>query len=634
MTEAIVQAPVAAKPPSLVSRAWRLLVAIKDGLAFIALLIFFGALYVFLTSSPNPADNRGGALLLDLSGNIVEQPEAPDPRALLTGQVPVGNQFRTRDVVRALELAAKDDDIKAVVLDLGGFWGGGQATMDEIGDALAKVRAAKKPVFAHASAYTDDGYLLAAHATEVWLDPMGGALFTGPGGSQPYFKGLIDRLGVTTHVYRVGKYKSFVEPYARSEASPEAKQENQALAGALWQNWLDDVKRLRPKSKADVFSADPAGALDSSGGDMAKAALANGIVDKIGDRTAFGKRVAALVGGDEDQGPGDFNNTAFDAYLEANPASTGGSAIGVITVAGSIVDGRAPSGTAGGTTISELIDQAVAKGNLKALVVRVDSPGGSAFASEEIRQAILRAKAKGLPVVTSMASVAASGGYWIAMAGDKVFAQPTTVTGSIGVFGIIPTFENTIPKIGVTSDGVTTTPLSGQPDVLRGTNEQTDRVLQAGVEDIYRRFLLLVSAARKMPVEKVNEIAQGRVWDGGTARQLGLVDAFGSIDDAMAAAAKLAKLDPTQVHRVDIEPEPSLIDALLGSFGVRAQAASPDIFTRLIHRQQAQIMTGIASAQSVLTGPAVQVRCIECAAPPSPKGQQSLYKLLTDRVFS
>jgi protease IV len=441
-------------------------------------------------------------------------------------------------------------------------------------------------------------------------------------------------LGVTTHVYRVGKFKSFVEPYSRTEASPEAKQENQALAGALWQGWQDDVQRLRPKAKIVGFTSDPAGAFDASGGDMAKAALANGIIDKIGDRATFGKRIAALVGGDEDQGPGDFNSTRLEAYLEANPASTSGDAIGVVTVAGSIVDGRAPSGTAGGTTISELIDQAVAKGNLKALVVRVDSPGGSAFASEEIRQAILRAKAKGLPVVTSMASVAASGGYWIAMGGDKVFAQPTTVTGSIGVFGIIPTFENALPKIGVTADGVTTTPLSGQPDIFRGTTEQTDRVLQAGVEDIYRRFLTLVSTARKMPVEKVNEIAQGRVWDGGTARQLGLIDAFGSIDDAIETAAKLAKLDPKNVYRLDIEPEPSLLGALLGNFGVEEQGTTPDIFTALVRRQQAQLMTGISSAQSILTGPAVQVRCMECAAPPSPKGLQSLYKLLTDKVFS
>jgi protease IV len=634
MTDAAIVPTTTPPPPSLARRAWRLLVAIKDGLALLFLLLFFGVVFMLLSSGPNPVDNRGGALLLDLSGNVVEQPEAPDPRALLTGQVPVGNQFRTRDVIRALNMAAKDDDIKAVVLDLGGFWGGGQATLDEIGDALARVRAAKKPIFAHAAAYTDDGYLLAAHATEVWLDPMGAAMFTGPGGSQPYFKGLIDRLGVTTHVYRVGKFKSFVEPYSRTEASPEAKEENQALASALWQSWQDDVQRLRPKAKIASFTTDPAGAFEASGGDMAQAAIANGLVDKIGDRAAFGKRVATLVGGDDNKGAADFNNTNLDAYLAANPADMSGDAIGVVTVAGSIVDGEAPSGTAGGDTIAALIDKAVVNGNLKALVVRVDSPGGSAFASEVIRQAIVRAKAKGLPVVTSMGSVAASGGYWIAMGADKVYAQPTTITGSIGVFGIIPTFENTISKVGITADGIATTPLSGQPDILRGTSAQTDRVLQSGVEDIYRRFLLLVSKARKLPVEKVNEIAQGRVWDGGTARQLGLIDAFGSVDDAIAEAARLAKLDPKDVRRVDIEPEPSWLGTILSNVGVEEEAGSRDIFTLLIRQQQAALMIGVTDAQSILIGPAVQVRCIECPATPSPKGWKSLYKLLTDKVFS
>lgn len=626
----------AAPRMSLARRVWGLMVAIKDGLALLALLMFFGMLYALLSSSPNPGDNRGGALLLDLSGTIVEQPEAPDPRALLTGSVPVGNQLRARDVVRALELAAKDDDIKAVVLDLGGFWGGGQATLSEIGDALAKIRAAKKPIFAHAGAYTDDGYQLAAHATEIWLDPMGGAMFTGPGGSQPYFKGLIDRLGVTTHVYRVGKFKSFVEPYTRADQSPEARAASTALAGALWQSWLDDVGRLRPKAKLANYIADPAAAFEATGGDTAKAALAGGIVDKLGDRAAFGKRVAALVGGDDDKPAGDFNRTDLPNYLNANAPSTRGDAIGVVTVAGAIVDGEAPMGTAGGTTIANLIDAAVANDQFKALVLRIDSGGGSAYASEEIRQATLRARAKGLPVVASFGNVAASGGYWVAMGADKVLAQPTTVTGSIGVFGILPTFERALGKIGVTGDGVTTTPLSGQPDLLRGTNEQTDRVVQAGVEGVYASFLSLVSAQRKLPVARVDEIAQGRVWDGGTARQLGLVDAFGSVDDAIAEAARLAKLDPKSVRRVDIEPGQSFLSALISSIGIAAPAemAKSDIFTWLIRQQQVQAVAGLLDAQSILTGPAIQVRCTQCPAYFTSKASKSLISILTDKVFS
>ncbi len=614
---------------------WRLLVAIKDGLALLVLMMFFGVLYMLLASGPDPAENRGGALLLDLSGVIVEQPEAPDPRALILGEVPVGNQFRLRDVVRGLEQAALDDDIKTVVLDLSGFWGGGQAAIDDIGTALAKVRAAKKPVYVHAKAYTDDGYRLAAYANEIWLDPMGAAMFMGPGGSQPYFKGLIDRLGVTTNVYRVGKYKSFIEPYTLAQQSPEAKQAQEALAGALWQGWQDNVSRLRPKAQIKPFIADPAGRLDAAGGDMAKAALSDGLVDRLGNRTAFGARIATLVGNNSSKPAGDFNHTSLENYLEANPARSSGDAIGVVTVAGAIVDGRAPMGTAGGTTIAELIDKAIAEKDLKALVVRVDSGGGSAFASEEIRQALLRAKSKGLPIVASMGSVAASGGYWVAMAGDKVFAQPSTITGSIGVFGIIPTFENAAPRIGVTGDGVATTPLSGQPDLLRGTNDQTDRVIQTGIEDVYRRFLALVSTKRKMPVARVDEIAQGRVWDGGTARQLGLVDAFGSVDDAIAEAARLAKIEPKTARRVDIEPEPSLLGGLIGNFGITAaDAEAPDVFTRIVRIQQQRLLSGINSAASILTGPAVQVRCIECPAPPRPRAPSSLFNILYNKVFS
>ncbi len=634
MTEIASQAYAVSETRPLWRRAWSLLVAIKDGLALILLLLFFGVLYMLLSSGPNPADNRGGALLMTLDGAIVEQPETPDPRALILGQVPSGNQYRLRDVVRALETAAKDSAIKAVVMDLSGFDGGGQASLHQVGQAIDKVRATKKPVLVHATGYMDGSYQIAAHASEIWLDPMGAAMFPGRGGVRPYYKGLIDKLGITTHVYRVGKFKSFVEPYLRADQSPEAKEADKALAGSLWQMWQDDVTKARPKAKIATFASDPAGTVKASGGDMSKTAIDNGIVDKLGDRAAFGTYVAKIVGADDSKPAGDFNNTAFPDYLAANPESSRGEPVGVITIAGGIVDGNAPSGTAGGDTIANLIDKAVAEESLKALVVRVDSPGGSAVASEQIRAAILRAKATKIPVVVSMANVAASGGYWVAMTGDKIFAEPSTITGSIGVFGIIPTFENTAKKFGISGDGVTTTPLSGQPDILRGTNEQTDYLLQSGVEDIYRRFLSIVSTARKMPVERVNEIAQGRVWDGGTARQIGLVDAFGSIDDAVNEAAKLAKIDTGDVRRIYIEPRESFLGSIFGNLvSARAATAPRDIFTHMIRRQQGEIVAGVNDAQQILSGPAIQVRCTACASPAPARGWQSLFKIISDRVF-
>lgn len=599
-------------PMKLMKAAWSLLVGIKDGLVLIAMLGFFGFLYALLSSVPNPRGGEDGALLIALDGPVVEQSEAIDPRELLFGQSPVASQYQVSDILQALKAAERDDDIKVVVLDLQGFQGAGQVVLEDIAQGLDRIRAANKPVLAFAGGYFDDSYLLAAHASEIWLDPMGAAAFAGPGGSQLYFKGLMDRLGVNVHVYRVGKYKSFVEPFVRSEQSPEAKTENQALVDVLWANWKDNVTKARPKARIATIVADPVAGLPGAQGSLAQAALSAGLVDRLGDRVAFGKRVAAIAGG-EDKGPaGNFRHTELGAYLAAHPAPHGGNKIGIVTVAGDIVDGSAPPGTAGGDTIADLITDALASQDLKALVVRIDSPGGSALAAERIRLALAEARAEGLPVVASMGNIAASGGYWVTGAADKVFAAPSTITGSIGVFGILPTFETTLAKYGVTADGVKTTPLSGQPDLFRGTNAAADAFLQAGVEDIYRRFIRLVSTARKMPIEKVEEAAQGRVWDGGTARQLGLVDAFGSLDDAVAEAARLAKLSPDSVSRVYLKQEESFIASLFEG-GMEARTlARGDIFTQMARRQQALVFAGLADARTLLKGPAIQVRCLEC----------------------
>jgi protease-4 len=619
----------------LVKGAWALLVGIKDALVLLAMLVFFGALYAVLSSNPNPRGGRDAALLLALDGAVVEQRDALDPRDLLFGQSPVEKQYQLSDILHALDVAERDNDIKTVVLDLDSFPGGGQVALENIAEALDRVRAAGKPVLAFATGYFDDSYMLAAHASEVWLDPMGAAAFAGPGGSQLYFKGLLDRLAVNIHVYRVGKFKSFVEPYTRSEQSPEAKAANEALAGALWSNWKDNVAKARPKARIETFVVDPIAGLAAAGGSLSQAALAAGLVDKLGDRTTFGKRVAALAGSD-DYGPaGNFHFSAIKEYVAAHPASRSGKKIGIVTIAGDIVDGEAPAGQAGGDTISEIITDALARHELKALVVRINSPGGSALAAEKIRLALAQARAQGLPVVASMGNIAASGGYWVTGAADKVFAEPSTITGSIGVFGIVPTFESTLAKYGVTADGVKTTPLSGQPDLFGGTTAAADAFLQAGVEDIYSRFLRLVSTARKIPVERVGEIAQGRVWDGGTARQLGLVDAFGSLDDAVAEAARLAKLSPDSVSRVYLKPETSFFASLFEDDVDESAAARVDVFTMMARRQQALLLAGLDDARALLEGPAIQVRCLECPSMSAVRARRSAKDLtLFDRMVS
>lgn len=602
---------------AFVRGAWRILMGVKDALVLFLLLLFFGLVWAALSARPNPAKVTTGALLVDLGGSLVEQPEESDPFALLSG-ASIARQHRLRDVVRALETAAKDDRIKVVVLDLDTFVGGGQTTIDRAAAAIDTIRAAKKPVLAFATGYTDDSYALAAHASEVWLDPFGLALFTGPGGSRLYYKGLIDRLGITTHVYRVGTYKSFVEPYTRADQSPEAKQADQALAGALWQNWQDAVSKARPKARLAGFIASPDAQIRAAGGDLAKAALQAGLVDRLGDRIAFGKRVAEIAGEGDSKQPGSFRHTRLANWIAANPAPSGGQ-IGVITIAGDIVDGNALPGTAGGDTISKLILDGLAEKSLKALVVRVDSPGGSVLASERIRQAILQAKAKGLPVTVSMGSVAASGGYWVATPGDRIFAEPSTVTGSIGVFGIIPTFENALAKIGVTTDGVATTPLSGQPDIVGGTNATFDAVIQASIENVYGRFIGLVSQSRKLPLARVDQIAQGRVWDGGTARQIGLIDQFGSLEDAIADAAKRAGLDPRKAVPVYLEKRPGFVEALFQDWvqGDPEDSREADLLTRLSRQRVAALLTAARDAQALADGPAVRIQCLECPIEPA-----------------
>ena len=454
---------------------------------------------------------------------------------------------------------------------------------------------------------------------------MGLALFQGLGGSRLYYKGLIDKLGVNAHIYRVGKYKSFVEPYTRADQSPEAKAASVALTASLWQGWQADVLKARPNAKLAGFIADPVAA--TAGGDLAKAALAAGVVDKLGDRASFNRLVAGLAGAGKDKG--DYAKIELTPWIAANPGARRGE-IGIVTVAGSIVDGQADAGTAGGDTIVKIINKAVASNDYKALVLRVDSPGGSALASEKIRIALNDAKAAKIPVVVSMANVAASGGYWVAMAGDRVFAEPSTITGSIGVFGIIPTFETALAKIGVTSDGVTTTPLSGQPDIVGGTNAAFDTIIQKSIESTYGKFLTLVSGARKMPVEKVNEIAQGRVWDGGTARQLGLVDSFGGIDEAVAEAAKLAKLDPKTVKAVYLEKPPSFAQSFaemfMGGDEDDSQQAT-DLLSTLSRARFAMLGQAVADAKSLATGSVVQVRCLECPVSAAPVKMQSLTEI-------
>jgi protease IV len=588
---------------------WKLLVGIKDALVLLLLIFFFAGLYGALSARPAPV--RDGVLDLDLNGSVVEQPSRREWSDVAGS--PRIQEYRLRDLIAALDKAKDDSRVKAVALDLDGFTGGGGTAIADLSDAVRRVRASGKPVVAYGVGYTNDSYALASAASEIWLSPLGGVLISGPGGSQLYYKGLLDKLGVTANVYRVGTYKAAVEPFIRNDMSPAAKENALALDQARLETWRQEVKQARPKANIDLFLSNMNGAVAAAGGDMAKAALNAGLIDRIGDRREFEARLAELGGG---AGPANdpFKRIKLGSYVGDVVNQRPSGPIGVVTVAGTIVDGRAGLGSAGGDTIASEIEDGIRSKGIKALVVRVDSPGGSVLASERIRQALLDAKAHKIPVVVSMGSVAASGGYWVSTPADFIYAEPSTITGSIGVFAVLPSFQGTLQKLGLGADGVKTSPLAGEPDLLKGPSPEANQLLQTGVESMYGRFLGIVAASRHKTPQQIDQIAQGRVWDGGTARQIGLVDGFGGINEAIAKAAELAGLGSERGIRY-LEPQRTFRDQLIDALAEQNDGESSvpdDAFSMLARQPQQQLAAALAEVRGILAGSSIQARCLEC----------------------
>ena len=614
---------------SFAGKVWRLLVGIKDALALMFLLLFFTALFAALSARPGPAQVQDGALLLDLDGTISEEVAPVNPfDVLASGTVPT-RQYRARDLVRAIDAAATDERIEAIALDLTTFLGGSHVTMQEVAEALGRFRAADKPVFVYAVAYSDDAMTLAAHASEVWVDPLGGVVLRGPGGSNLYYGEALARYGITAHVFRVGTFKSAVEPYIASGMSDEARENAEAYTGAVWDEWQAHLVQARPQARVDQATTGLAALLAANGGDMARAAVAAGMADKIGTRDQWAARVAEEVGKDPwNDRPGTFAATDYDAWVgnlepegsEGRSFTSSNKTIGVITIAGEISDGEDGPGAAGAARITRLLEDAL-DDDLAALVVRVDSPGGTVTGSEAIRRAILRFKDKDIPVAVSMGNYAASGGYWVATPADRIFAQPETITGSIGVFSVIPTFERVLADYGVSSDGVATTPLSGQPDLIGGLSPEASALLQAETEAIYARFLGLVAESRNMTLARADQVGQGRVWTGGMARQLGLVDQFGDLDAAIAWAGQQAGLEEGQwsVQFLSSPPDPfaQMVSDIVGG---NARAERPQLVSvgGLFAVQEQQVLARVAGdVERLVASPGARVLCLECLSDPA-----------------
>ncbi len=499
---------------------------------------------------------ESAVLTLNPTGVLVEQKRLTDPfQQLFSGGVDEDAETLLRDVTDAIDFAADDDRIKGIVLDLTSLQGGSLSQYEEIGDSLAAFRDADKPVLSFATGYSQSQYYLSAHADELYLDRdshsmFGGVFITGLGVYPLYFKTALEKLKVKYHVFKAGLYKDAAEVFLRDGMSDYSREATQAYLAIIWDGYISAVAELRDieSSALQTYVDNYDELLESTDLDPALLAEEQGLIDARISRNEWDRKLADLTGGSGD----DYDAISFRSYLATqrppipvvNPAAD---KIAIIVAKGTILDGEQPPGDVGGDSMVELIRKAREDRSTKAVVVRIDSPGGSPSASEYIRTELQLTQESGKPVVVSMGGLAASGGYWIAATANKIFATPSTLTGSIGTFASIPTFDASLSELGVYSDGVGTTELAGSFSLYRPLNARFEHFLENSVERTYRKFLELVAEGRGLTVEQVDEIAQGRVWAGETALKLGLVDAIGNIDDAVESAAMLADIDDYEV---------------------------------------------------------------------------------------
>ena len=516
-------------------------------LLFLFIVVALLAL-AFRSDKPDIADTT--ALVIAPEGRLVEQLTAKSIEQLV--EEAQGNavpETLLKDVLDAIETAKEDERVEVLVLDLSAFLGGRLTKLQDIGNALEDFRSSGKKVIARADGLDQDGYYLAAHADEIIIHKFGGVILQGFGRYRMYYREGIDKLGLDVHIWRVGTYKSAVEPFLLDEMSDDAKTANREWVGDLWRIYLDDVAAARGMNaeQLDSYAQDFPPVISAANGDTAKAALDFGLVDQTMTRIEIRQHLIELVGEDEEKHT--FNQIGMADYLRTMDDRFGrgakGDKVAVIVARGSILDGSHPAGTIGGDSTGALIRKARNDENVKAIVLRVDSGGGSAFASEIIRRECEAARADGIPVIASMGSVAASGGFWISTASDQIWAHPSTITGSIGIFGMFATYQKPLAEhLGLRVDGISTAPLASvRPDreLPAGISELVQQMIEQG----YREFLARVSESRGMTTEEVDAVAQGRVWSGTDAYELGLVDNLGDLDDAIAAVAELADLGTT-----------------------------------------------------------------------------------------
>ena len=530
---------------SLLVGLWRAVDGVRKILHMVFLFAFVAILLAWV-SRDQPRLPARAALSIAPEGVLVEQlAGGPLERGLAAAQGIDLGETLLKDLIDAIRGAAEDDRIEALVLDMGGLTGSGLSKLQELADEIVRFKESEKPVIAVGDSFSRDQYYIAAHADEIYMNPMGAIYIDGYGRFLPYYKSAIDMLQIDYHVWTVGEYKSFVEPIARDDMSPEDREASEVFLGALWDAYQADVTAARelPADALQRYADEITGLLTAAGGDTARMALDYGLVDGLMSRDEIRQRLDGLVGdGDED----DYEEVEVSTYLAATrrpqQLSAAENKVAVIVAAGSILNGAQPPGAVGGDSTAAMIRRATEDDDVKALAMRVDSPGGSAFAAEVILRELEAFRATGRPLVVSMSSVAASGGYWISMGADEIWASPTTITGSIGVGATFPTFSRSLDRVGVHVDGLGTTQLSGQGDPLRELGADISALVQQSIEFTYAEFIGQIAAFRDKNVEDVDEVARGRVWIASDAQRFGLVDELGNLEDAIASAAGLADL--------------------------------------------------------------------------------------------
>ncbi|ECF2281248.1 signal peptide peptidase SppA [Salmonella enterica] len=565
---------------------WRVLNFVREmvlNLFFIFLVLVGVGIWMQIGNGSNSEQTARGALLLDISGVIVDKPSTNHRLGALGRQLFGASSDRLQenslfDIVNAIRQAKDDRNITGIVLDLKNFTGADQPSMRYIGKALREFRDSGKPIFAVGENYSQGQYYLASFANKIWLSPQGQVDLHGFATNGLYYKTLLDKLKVSTHVFRVGTYKSAVEPFIRDDMSPAAREADNRWIGELWQNYLHTVSANRQISPQQLFPGAQAiiDGLTSVGGDTAKYALDHKLVDALASSADVEKALTKQFGWSKTEN--NYRAISYYDYSLKTPADTGGT-IAVIFANGAIMDGEETPGNVGGDTTASQIRDARLDPKVKAIVLHVNSPGGSVNASEVIRAELAAARAAGKPVVVSMGGMAASGGYWISTPANYIVASPSTLTGSIGIFGVINTVENSLSSIGVHSDGVSTSPLA-DISMTKALSPEVQQMMQLSIEYGYKRFITLVADARKRTPEQIDKIAQGHVWTGEDAKANGLVDSLGDFDDAVAKAAELAKLK--QWHLDYYQDEPTVLDMVMDSMTGSVRAMLPEAIQAML----------------------------------------------------